>query len=118
MLNEIRDELKKLDMGPVEYGRAKNNPDTWNYIVFARRNMRTAGTSKVDYCRYYTVAIVHEDYIPEGTEVKVMKILENIKGLKMSQEDIQYDYTIKKGSDTVVEMAVLTFVEPLKGYKL
>lgn len=118
MLNEIRDELKKLGMGPVEYGRVKNNPDIWNYIVFARRNMRPAGSSKVDYSRYYTVVIVHEDYIPEGTEIKVMKAVESIKGLKIASEDIQYDYTVKKGSDTVVEMAVLTFVESLKGYKL
>lgn len=118
MLNKIRDALEALNIGPVQYGRIKNTPDLWNYIVFARRNMKRAGTSKTDFSRYYTVAIVHEDYIPEGMEIEVMKAMENIKGLKASQEDIQYDYMVKNNSKTVVEMAVLTFVEPLKGYKL
>ena len=118
MLNEIRDVLESLNMGPVNYGCIANDPGEWNYIVFARRNMSRAGTSKVDYNRYYTVAIVHEDYIPEGTEAKAMKALENIKGLKVAGDDIQYDYTTKKGSGTIVEMAIITVYQPLKGYRL
>ncbi len=118
MLNEIRDQLRSLDMGPVQYGRVTSNPEIWNYIVFGRSSMKRVGTSKTDFNRYYTVVIVHEDYLPEGTEVEVKKALETIKGLKLSQDDIQYDYTVKKNSNTVVEMAILTFVEVLKGYAL
>ena len=118
MLNEIRDKLEDLDMGPVQYGRVTSNPEIWNYIVFGRSNMKRVGTSKIDFNRYYTVVVVHEDYLPENTEIEVKKALESIKGLKLAPEDIQYDYIVKKNSSTVVEMAVLTFVEPLKGYTL
>lgn len=118
MLNEIRDKLESLDMGPVQYGRITEIPEEWNYLVFGRSRMRKAGTSRTDYNRYYTVAIVHEDYIPEDVELKVIKALKEIKGLNVSQEDIQYDYTIKKGNGNVVEVAVLTFFEPIKGYAI
>lgn len=118
MLNTIRDKLESLDLGPVEYGRAKNNPNLWNYVVFARRNMSRAGKSRNDYNRYYTVVIVHEDYIPEGTEIEVINALTSIPGLHHAQDDIQYDYTVKRNSDTIVEMAVMIFYEAVKGYEV
>lgn len=118
MLNEIREVLEGLNIGPVQYGRVTDNPELWNYVVFGRDRMSRSGTSKVDYNRYYTVVIVHEDYIPEGMEVEVMKALNDIKGLKVATEDIQYDYMIKNKSGIVVEAAVITLTEPLKGYML
>lgn len=118
MLNVIRDKLKSLKLGPVEYGRVNNDPNEWNYVVFARRNMSRAGKSRNDLNRYYTVVIVHEDYIPEGTEVEVIKALTDIPGLHLAQDDIQYDYTVKRNSDTIVEMAVMTFYEVVKGYEV
>lgn len=118
MLNQIKEKLESLDKGPVQYGRVTNSPPVWNYIVFGRARMSRSDSSRIDFNRYYTVVIVHEDYIPEGTEIEVKKTLEEIRGLKLAQDDIQYDYTVKKNSDTVVEMAVLTFFEPIKGYTL
>lgn len=116
MLNEIRDCLEQLNLGPVMYGRATNVPDQWNYIVFARRNLKN-GTN-IDKNRYYNIVIVHEDYIPEGTEISVLKELKNVKGLHIANDDIQYDYMVKKDTQTVVEMAVITVYEIIKGYKV
>lgn len=118
MLNEIKEKLENLNLGPVEYGRVTNDPNVWNYAVFARRNMSRAGASKIDFNRYYTVVVVHEDYIPEGTEVEVIKALKEINGLHLATDDIQYDYTVKRNSDTVVEMAVMTFYEIVKGHRV
>ena len=49
-------------------------------------------------------------------EINVIKALEEIKGLKLAQDDIEYDYITKKNSGIVVEMAVLAFIQPIKGY--
>lgn len=118
MLNKIKEALEQLDVGPVQYGRVRNAPDLWNYVVFARDKLSRSGTSKTDFNRYYKVALVHEDFIPEGMEIEALKKLEEIPGLKQANIDIEYDYMIKKNSDTVVEMAVITFTEVLKGYKI
>lgn len=116
MLNKISEKLEELDMGPIQYGRVTNQPEVWNYIVYGRSRLRRVGSSKNDFNRYYTVIIVHEDYIPEGMEINVIKALEEIKGLKLAQDDIEYDYITKKNSGIVVEMAVLAFIQPIKGY--
>lgn len=116
MLNKISEKLEGLDMGPIQYGRVTNQPEVWNYIVYGRSRLRRVGSSKNDFNRYYTVVIVHEDYIPEGMEINVIKALEEIKGLKLAQDDIEYDYITKKNSGIVVEMAVLAFIQPIKGY--
>ena len=116
MLNKISEKLEGLDMGPIQYGRVTNQPEVWNYIVYGRSRLRRVGSSKNDFNRYYTVVIVHEDYIPEGMEINVIKALEEIKGLKLAQDDIEYDYITKKNSGIVVEMAGLAFIQPIKGY--
>ena len=116
MLNKISEKLEELDMGPIQYGRVTNQPEVWNYIVYGRSRLRRVGSSKNDFNRYYTVIIVHEDYIPEGMEINVIKALEEIKGLKLAQDDIEYDYITKKNSGIVVEMAVLAFIQQIKGY--
>ena len=116
MLNKISEKLEELDMGPIQYGRVTNQPEVWNYIVYGRSRLRRVGSSKNDFNRYYTVIIVHEDYIPEGMEINVIKALEEIKGLKLAQDDIEYDYITKKNSGIVVEIAVLAFIQPIKGY--
>lgn len=115
MLNELRDCLEKMNLGPVMYGRANDVPDQWNYIVFARSNMKMPNP---DANRYYKIVIVHEDYIPEETETNVIKELKTIRGLHIANDDIQYDYMVKKDSRKVVEMAVITAYEIIKGYKV
>lgn len=116
MLNELRDCLEKMKLGPVMYGRANDVPDQWNYIVFARNNLKMP--NPMDANRFYKIVIVHEDYIPEGTELNVIKELKKIRGLHIANEDIQYDYMVKKDSQKIVEMAVITAYEIIKGYKV
>lgn len=118
MIHKIKAELEKLDMGPVKYGRIKSPPADWNYIVFSRDRMKKTGTTGNDFSRYYKVVIVHEDFIPENQEKAVIAAMKQIKGLRLANEDIQYDYMAKSSTDMVVEMAVITFVEPLKGYDI
>lgn len=118
MIREIKEALENLQIGPVKYGRMKSPPADWNYIVFARDRMKRTGTTGNDFNRYYTVAIVHEDYIPEDLEKSVIIAMKQVKGLRLANDDIQYDYMVKSNSDTVVEMAVITFTEPLKGYEV
>lgn len=118
MLTQIRESLETLDYGKVMYGRVTGNPDVWNYIVFGRDRMKKSGTTGNDFNRYYTVAIVHEDCLPENTEITLIQELTKIPGLKLANEDIQYDYMVKSDNKKVVEMAVITFTEVIKGYKV
>ena len=116
MIHKIKEVLESLEIGPVRYGRIKTPPADWNYVVFARDRMSKSGSSGNDFNRYYSVAIVHEDYIPEDMEKRVLGAMKKIKGLRLANDNIQYDYMVKSNSDTVVEMAVMTFTEALKGY--
>lgn len=118
MLTKIRASLEALNYGKVMYGRVTDVPQYWNYIVFGRDTMRKSGTSRNDFNRYYTVAIVHEDCLPKDAEITVIQELEKIPGLKLANDDIRYDYMVKSDNKKVVEMAVITFTEIIKGYKV
>lgn len=116
--------MAKLDLikqtlgtfGKTYYG--KGNPkdsEPWNYYVFRRATLKKAGTSGNDFVRRYTVAIVHEEYIPENHEFEIIKAICEKAKLKLADVDITYDYTFKGSTDFVVEVAVITFSEALKG---
>lgn len=119
MLNQIKEKLEEyaFEQGyeDVSYGKMANVPDRWNYIVFSRDVLEHSKSSS-DFKRKYSVAIVHEEYIPEEDEIKLIKKLEEIKGLHFSESNIEYDYEKNPKTDNVVELAVLIFVENLKGY--
>lgn len=113
-LDKIRDTLK--DFGKTYYGKA--NPDindVWDYYVFRRVNLRKKGSGGTDFTRCYMVAIVKEDYIPENHEFEIIKAVCKKAGLRLADNDIQYDYTFKGATDLVVEAATILFAEPLKG---
>lgn len=121
MLNELKNALEivknELNLEAVCYGGVKENdiPGDWNYIVFERTNSSRAGTSKCDFNTYYDVHIVHENYVPEGYEFKLIQtVLEKTK-LRLAQNDIRYDYTKKNNTDAVIEIATVTFTLPQKG---
>lgn len=127
MLNEIREALENLQkedeliFGSVTmYGKVTRDkvPDLWNYITFNRINIRNTGSSLKDYNLYFQVNLVHEDYIPEECVFKIVEALNQIKGLKRANQDIVFDYTTKASTDTVVEVASITFTQPLKGIKV
>lgn len=114
MLDKIRSVLS--DFGTTYYGKANPNiTDEWNYYVFRRTNLKKKGAGGTDFTRCYTVAIVREDYIPENHEFEVIKTVREHTGLRLADTDIQYDYTFKGATDLVVEVAIITFAEPLKG---
>lgn len=121
MLNELKNALEivktELKLEAVCYGGVKEKevPAEWNYIVFERIKSSRTGVNKCDFNTYYDVHIVHENYVPEGYEFKMIKtVLENTK-LKLAQSDIGYDYTKKNNTDTVIEIATVTFTMPQKG---
>lgn len=127
MLTEMKERLERLQANdPAKfgektmYGRVTENemPVRMNYIVFSREKTVAAGTSKRDLADYYSVGLVHENYIPEDAVTEVVKAVEEIAGIRKTQDDIQYDYMVKKDARTVVEMAVITFCRPGKGYKV
>ena len=64
--------------------------------------------------------IVHEDYIPEGYVEKVVKALQDYKDvtLRVTADDIAYDYTFKGGANTntIIEIATITLYHPEKRY--
>lgn len=126
MLNKIKEALKNLQMQNMDkygnkamYGRVRSKevPDNWNYIVFNRRRIAATGTTGNDFTEYFEVHIIHEDYIPENVVYDVIKELETVQGLKKAKDDIVYNYAVRQETDTVVEMATITFCHALKGYK-
>lgn len=113
-LNELRDKLCEVDE-LVFYGMVDRNKvtDRWNYTVFGRRVMRPTG-NKTGFADVYTVAIVREDYIPEGYEQTVIDKVCEISGMRLSDGDMQYSYTQKPNTNTVVELLELVFIKPKK----
>lgn len=112
-LDKIRDALQTF--GKTYYGNA--DPDInepWNYYVFRRVRLRKTGTANVGYNRRYVVAIVKENYIPEGHEFEIINAICEATGLKVAEEDITYSYTFKGSTSLVVEVALIPFVEAFK----
>lgn len=127
MLNEIRDKLQELikdnqfieKYGVIEevlYGTAHQHDNTkpWNYIVFNKDRLKKGGTSLTDLTYYWNVAIVHEEYIPEGLEEKIIDKLLEIKGLRLADGDMSFEYMTKGESNMVVELLMITFVKTKK----
>lgn len=103
--------------GKTYYGIATPaERDPWNYYVFRRVALKKSGSGGTDFRRHYHVAIVKENYIPEGHEFEVITAIRNaIPRLRLADVDITYSYTTKGATDAVVEVALITFSEPIKG---
>ena len=126
VLDRIRSTLdtlagdKDIPMAGVWYGACREKElKYWNYFVFNRlRTTKNNQGSKVDLQTFYQVHVVHEDYIPEGyIETVINALLEKDESgtkLKMTNEDIQYDYTFKGNTNMVVEIATITLYHPEK----
>lgn len=114
MLQTIEAKLKEV-LEPVFYGSADDvgNSALWDYIVFFRDKTSRSGTNK-GYSDYYTIAIVHENWIPVDVVEKVVEKLESIPGMRMASGDIQYNYTRKPSTSGVVEIATISFVHAQK----
>lgn len=123
-LDCIRETLEALAekgglTGGVHYGMmAKDDVDVWNYFVFNRLKTTKDKMKRRDLQTYYEVHIIHEDYIPEGYVEEVVAALENTEAvgvkLRMTDQDVQYDYTRKRKTEMVVEIATITIYRPEK----
>ena len=124
VLDCIRETLETLAekdgmAGGVHYGMmAKDSVDVWNYFVFNRQKTTKDRVKRRDLQTYYEVHIIHEDYIPEGYVEEVIAALEDTEAvgvkLRMTDQDVQYDYVRKGKTEMVVEIATIVVFRPEK----
>lgn len=114
ILTEINTKLLELNTN-VWYGMSEEvtNLETLDYIVFFR-DYTTFNQEKQSFSDYYTVAIVQENYIPEDYFLQVIQKMTEIKGMKVTNDNINYDYTKKPNTDTIIEIATINFVKARK----
>ena len=63
---------------------------------------------------YYTVAIVRENFIPEGLEMTVINKMLEIPGMRIAGTGGNYEYVPKPNTNNIVEMFTIDFVKPIK----
>lgn len=124
VLDCIRETLEALAekdgmAGGVHYGMMeKTDLDVWNYFVFGRQKTTKDRIKRRDLQTYYEVHIIHEDYIPEGYVDEVIAALEDTEAvgvkLRMTDQDVQYDYVRKGKTEMVVEIATIAIYRPEK----
>ena len=115
ILQSIQNTLEGFEY-PVYYGRTfAKTTDDWNYFVFNRYYIEKSGKSLCDYKYHYQVHIIMENYIEEGLEQQVIKAIQEKTGLKLTSDNMQFNYVTKNGTDLVVEMLTLQFTKPIKG---
>ena len=112
-LDIIRETLEQF--GKTYYGNADPEmTEPWNYTVF-RRSELSKSTNASGFVRRYAIAIVRENYIPEGLEFDVIKAILNATNLRLADTAATYSYVYKGNTDLVVEVCLITFAEPIKG---
>lgn len=118
MRNAIKEKLLEIDP-LVYYGLVNENEelDEWNYLVFGQKSIRKSGTSGNDLNRYWYVAIVRENFIPDETVEQVIDNLCDIPGLRLADDEFEYSYMLRGGTNIVVEMVVLRFTKTKKRCK-
>ena len=109
MLQAIETALKEVQE-PVFYGSADDvgNAALWNYIVFFRER-RARNQNNTAVTDYFTVGIVHENWVPDEMIEAVIEKLDAIPGIRIANTDVSFDYTRKPGTNAVIEIATLTF---------
>ena len=120
LLTDIKTVLESIDpivfygLTPTRIHDAEGHEvNTWDYITFNRIRLRSS-MQKTSYADVFEVHIVREEFIPEGIDVEVIEKLTALPGVKLATEDGVYDYTMKPGTDNVVEMLTLTFTRSRK----
>ena len=107
-LDKINDALESLGL-PVYYGTASGigKAQSWDYIVFGRENI-TGNANLTSKTHNYSVAVVHEDFVPEDVFDAVLDAMSTIPGMRWQGEAV-FDYMAKPGTDDVVELMVVRF---------
>ncbi len=114
ILEDIEAKLLSVD-NRVYYGLVDTNDaeKQWDYIVFSRKALRRNDNNR-GYTDRFTVAIIRENYIPEGLDITVIEKLCEIPGVRLASLDCQYQYTRKPNTNTVVELLTMEFVKARK----
>ena len=114
MLELIESKLQEV-LNPVFYGTAGNveNIDLWNYIVFWRDSTKRSA-SNTSFTDYYTVAIIHENWVPDDLIEQIITNMESIRGVRLANSDVDFNYSRKPSTDAVIEIATLMFYCPRK----
>lgn len=114
ILEDITKALEQIEP-EVYYGMAPEykGGELWNYIVFNRSTLQSS-QNKTGLSDYFRVAIVKENYIPEGEPEKVIEALTSIPGMRLTSTPGEYEYARKTSTGAVVEMLVLEFVKARK----
>lgn len=114
MLDKLKEILEAMDSN-LYYGQVAKAPEKWNYITFNRSTISKAGKSKMDFCEYYEVHIVRENYVPKGYVYELIKRVLAGTRLRLADKDIEFEYFLKGNTDLSVEVATITFSLPAKG---
>lgn len=116
ILDDIKSKLQEIDekvfYGMADFSEIERTND-WNYIVFMRKTL-SASPNKTGYSDHFTVAIIREDFIPEGLDIAVVEKMCEISGMKLASPDCPYNYTQKQNTNTVVEVLTMEFVKARK----
>lgn len=114
ILNDIREKLQEIDPN-VFYGMVDSvmNETVWDYIVFNRKPTKV-NENKTGYSYYFTVNIIRENFIPEGTDIEVIEKMLTIPGMRLAGTDMEYTYVMKPNTNVVVEMLSIDFVKAVK----
>lgn len=114
ILEDIQQKLEGID-SKVFYGKvdAKEIENDWNYIVFMRKKL-SYDAQKKGFSDRFVVAVIRENFIPDGLENDVIEAMCTINGMRLSSTDGDYNYVQKPNTNTVVEILTLEFVRARK----
>lgn len=115
MLNELMDALREFGY-PVIYGNVTDameeiKENKWDFFVVKKN---TLAKGSYGYNLKIAVAFISEDYIKEGFEIEIIEKVRKKTKLKLANNDIEFDYTRKGTSTTIVEGCIINFVKELK----
>lgn len=116
MRNLIQEKLLELD-SHIFYGLVPEGADIdeWNYFVFGQKSFRKSGTSGNDLNFYWYVTIVRENFIPDDDVIKVLNKITEIPGLRLADDECEFNYITKGNTNIVVEMVEIRFTKTKKG---
>lgn len=114
MLEQIESKLQEI-MNPVYYGSAREDENIalWNYFVFWRDSIKRSANN-TSYTDYYSVAIVHENWVPNELIYETISNMESIPGMRLANSEVGFNYSRKPSTNAVIEIATLTFCCPRK----
>lgn len=114
ILDDVRAALESVDprvlYGAVPMRLLEDEP--WDYTVFRRASVLLAPT-KTGLTDVVEVAVVREEFVPDGLAEQVEAAMLSIPGMRRSG-DAEFECMVKPGSDDVVEMLAMRFARARK----